>query len=466
MQICCINLPRISTNKIQPNVPFLNLTGRETSPTSRHVEGPPPARRPAPGGRASAGLVPRLQERPRARSRPHSRAPPIRSAEPASRETSLGRTTCLSPGRPHPPAARAISSRLLAHRTAGPEPGIFISILKRGISEVEICIVTNKFNPGPRAPSPPQSRARGRPGDACGHRAGPPRRACLGGARARRGGLRQRLGARNPGPAACAGVTREPRRRPGARVFPKPPGAGRAQAAGAPNSGDGRAIGAHEGASPPSPGRRRGSEAGRGAGAARRGRPGCRQLTWLALRPRGLLRLSSRSGSSARPGTRAAPRNLRANLRAAAANGRDRRECPERSARASAGGGWSPRRGGAARAGAGAGAGRARRGPGLGGEGGLRAGAGPGGRAVPEPRPLGRRGVREKRGTGRGSREQASAGLSDGGGARAEGAWPIMGPGGPEAGAGCGPAGPPAPPRPWGRGLALAAARPGRGRNK
>lgn len=89
VQICWTNLPRISTNKIQTSVPFRNLTNGEAPPASPHVEGPPLSRRPAPRGRASAGLVPRLQERPRARSRPHSRAPPIRSAERASRETSL-----------------------------------------------------------------------------------------------------------------------------------------------------------------------------------------------------------------------------------------------------------------------------------------------------------------------------------------------------------------------------------------
>lgn len=163
-------------------------------------------------------------------------------------------------------------------------------------------------------PSPPQNRARGRPGDACGRRAWPPRRACPGGARAGEGGS---AGARGAPTGVRRGEPRPARLRrvdPGARAaargarLAEAPGASRARASRAPNSGGGGTIGAHEGASPPSPGRRRGSEAGRWAGAARRGPPDCRLPTWLALRPRRLLRLSSRSGSSARTGARAAPR--------------------------------------------------------------------------------------------------------------------------------------------------------------
>lgn len=56
-----------------------------------------------------------------------------RAAERASGETSLREQRASHRG-PHPPAAGAVTSRLLGHRTTKPETRVYISIQKRGIS--------------------------------------------------------------------------------------------------------------------------------------------------------------------------------------------------------------------------------------------------------------------------------------------------------------------------------------------
>lgn len=229
-----------------------------------------------------------------------------------------------------------------------------------------MCIVTSKFNPGPRAlPSTQSTRERApRPSSPRGalwprevneqpphscpvvEVGRPPRRAAPQSVWAGRTGIcGATAGApsasRLPEPRPACPVRVIPGARGSSKMCARLPGASRRQ----PRQGtrtpelrrrgnDQRSRGAQ---TRRAPSRRRGSEAGRGVGApagdrlARRP-PACLP-TWLASRSTGSQRLSSWSASSSGRGRA----RLRGNQRAAKARGRDLRECPQRSVHASAG---------------------------------------------------------------------------------------------------------------------------------
>ncbi|XP_023382839.1 uncharacterized protein LOC111735576, partial [Pteropus vampyrus] len=210
----------------------------------------------------------------------------------ASREPSL-REQRASPSCPHPPAAGAVTSRLLGRRMATPETWLFISILNEGSpklkyasSPISLTRDCAPFPPPPRAAreGAPASPALGVP-----HGRGVPHECALpystpvprranphGRPGKRRGwvstrGLRVRCGARNPGPPSCVGSPGAPGSGEASRSRPAPAAPGRP----GPRTRAAGKLAAPAGCAQPPGLKAPRSEAGGGAGAPAADRAAC-----------------------------------------------------------------------------------------------------------------------------------------------------------------------------------------------